>query len=254
MGLIHSPNIIRDGLMLHLDAANVKSYPGSGTLWKDLSGNGRHATLRGTSPASFDSQNKGVLDFAPSNASYATIDHDSEISSAVFDSSDNFTLCGWVYVQSYISYGTLINKANGGSYSNTTNGIWIENTSRRIAGVSATAENSNPSGSLIYPDYGSSNAETNRWYHVTYCGDGITARLYINGVQVNSSNFSNITRTRGSTTNPIVIGARNANTNYTLSHSAELDSFVSSISAYGRGLSSEEINQNFNAYRDRYGI
>jgi len=254
MSLNHGARIVTDDLMLHLDAANPKSYSGSGTTWYDVSGNGRHATLRGTSPASFDSRNKGVLDFAPSNASYATIDHDSEISSAVFDSSDNFTLCGWVYVQSYISYGTLINKANGGSYSNTTNGIWIENTSRRIAGVSSTAENSNPSGSIIYPAYGSSNAETNKWYHITYCGDGTTARLYINGVQVNSSNFSNITRTRGSTTNPIVIGSRNANTNYTLTHSAELDSFVSSVSAYGRGLSPEEINQNFNALRGRFGI
>jgi hypothetical protein len=31
MGLTHSPQIVRDGLVLYLDAANSKSYPGSGT-------------------------------------------------------------------------------------------------------------------------------------------------------------------------------------------------------------------------------
>ena len=39
MGLSHSPKIVTDGLVLCLDAANAKSYPGSGTTWYDLSGN-----------------------------------------------------------------------------------------------------------------------------------------------------------------------------------------------------------------------
>lgn len=37
MGLFHSPRIVTDGLVLCLDAANTKSYPGSGTSWFDLS-------------------------------------------------------------------------------------------------------------------------------------------------------------------------------------------------------------------------
>jgi hypothetical protein len=39
------PNIITDGLVLYLDAANPKSYPGTGTVWSDLSGNGNNGTL-----------------------------------------------------------------------------------------------------------------------------------------------------------------------------------------------------------------
>jgi len=46
MGVFAGPNVVEDGLMLYLDAADPKSYPGSGTTWFDLSGNGRHATLR----------------------------------------------------------------------------------------------------------------------------------------------------------------------------------------------------------------
>ena len=40
MGILYNPNIVMDGLVLALDAGNPKSYPGSGTTWKDLSGNG----------------------------------------------------------------------------------------------------------------------------------------------------------------------------------------------------------------------
>lgn len=47
MGLAHSPSIVTNGLVLCLDAANVKSYPGSGTTWFDLSGKGAHGTLNG---------------------------------------------------------------------------------------------------------------------------------------------------------------------------------------------------------------
>ena len=45
MGLFHSPKIATDGLILHLDAGNNKSYPGSGTTWTDLSKENNHATL-----------------------------------------------------------------------------------------------------------------------------------------------------------------------------------------------------------------
>jgi len=48
MALSHNPKIVTDGLVLCLDAANPKSYPGSGTTWFDLSGNGNDGTLQNT--------------------------------------------------------------------------------------------------------------------------------------------------------------------------------------------------------------
>ena len=48
MGVAYNSRIITDGLVLALDAGNPKSYPGSGTTWTDLSGNGNHVTLSGT--------------------------------------------------------------------------------------------------------------------------------------------------------------------------------------------------------------
>jgi hypothetical protein len=45
MAISGGPNIVKDGLVLYLDASNTKSYPGSGTVWKDLSGRGNNFNL-----------------------------------------------------------------------------------------------------------------------------------------------------------------------------------------------------------------
>ena len=64
MAIKHSPRIVTDGLVVHYDAANTKSYPGSGTAWKDLSGKGNNGTIYG---ATFGSDNIGNIVFDGSN-------------------------------------------------------------------------------------------------------------------------------------------------------------------------------------------
>ena len=55
------PNIITDGLVLALDAASPRSYPGTGTTWYDVSGYGNNGTL--TNGPTFDSGNGGSIVF-----------------------------------------------------------------------------------------------------------------------------------------------------------------------------------------------
>lgn len=59
MALSHSPSIVTNGLQLYLDAANTRSYLGTGTTWSDLSGNGRTGTL--TNGPTFSPDNKGII-------------------------------------------------------------------------------------------------------------------------------------------------------------------------------------------------
>lgn len=47
---VNIPPLVTDGLVLNLDAGNVDSYSGSGTIWYDLSNIGNNATLTGTTP------------------------------------------------------------------------------------------------------------------------------------------------------------------------------------------------------------
>ena len=60
----NGPSIVRDGLVLHLDAAARNSYPGSGSVWYDLSGNGNHGTFAaGTASPTFSSDSRGCIVF-----------------------------------------------------------------------------------------------------------------------------------------------------------------------------------------------
>ncbi len=61
MSLLHSPKIVTNGLVLCLDAASRKSYPGTGNVWRDLSGNGNNGTL--TNGPTFSSANGGSIVF-----------------------------------------------------------------------------------------------------------------------------------------------------------------------------------------------
>jgi hypothetical protein len=61
MSYANGPKIVTDGLVLCLDAANRKSYPGSGTTWTDLSGNGNNGSL--INGVGYNSGNNGSLSF-----------------------------------------------------------------------------------------------------------------------------------------------------------------------------------------------
>ena len=61
MAFNYSPKIVTDGLVLALDAANVKSYPGSGTTWNDLSRGGNNGIL--INGPTFNSGNGGSIVF-----------------------------------------------------------------------------------------------------------------------------------------------------------------------------------------------
>jgi hypothetical protein len=69
MSTIGSPNTVTDGLVLALDAANKKSYPGTGTVVSDLSGNTNSTLTNGTT---YDSTFGGAFDFDGTNDKIVT--------------------------------------------------------------------------------------------------------------------------------------------------------------------------------------
>ena len=86
MGFYRGPSIVKDGLVLYLDAANPKSYPGSGTTWSDLSGNSNTGTL--INGPTFDSGSNGCIVFDGVN-DYVTG------SMVNFGSNNSFTTITW---------------------------------------------------------------------------------------------------------------------------------------------------------------
>ena len=58
-------DIVRNGLVLNLDAGNLSSYSGSGTIWTDVSGKGNTGTL--ANGPTYNSANGGYIIFDGSN-------------------------------------------------------------------------------------------------------------------------------------------------------------------------------------------
>ena len=81
MGFHRGPNIVRDGLVLALDAASYRSYPGSGTTWYDLSGNNFDFTLDGSG---IPWQSNGYFSLQDGGATYANNITDSTDCTFVF--------------------------------------------------------------------------------------------------------------------------------------------------------------------------
>ena len=63
MAQAHGPRIVTDGLVFCVDAANVKSYPGSGNTWSNLANTNSSGTFSG---ATYDN---GSIDFVPNSFS-----------------------------------------------------------------------------------------------------------------------------------------------------------------------------------------
>ena len=86
------PNIVEDNLVFHVDAANTRSYPGSGTTWTDLSGNGNNATING---ATFNSGNGGYFIMDGSN-DYITLGTQLNSTIAPNSEDNDVTFSFWV--------------------------------------------------------------------------------------------------------------------------------------------------------------
>ena len=61
MAELNGPKIVTDGLVLHLDAGDPRSFDGNSTTWRDLSGNGNHGTLM--NGVGYTNSNKGGMVF-----------------------------------------------------------------------------------------------------------------------------------------------------------------------------------------------
>lgn len=221
MAVAYNPSIITDGLVLYLDAANLKSYPGSGTTWFDLSGNSNTCTLI-NGPLIIGSGSTTAISFDGAN-DYGIVNNSPTINVSVF------SLIAWVKFPTIPFSGIGINKE--GCYrmfvgeSNTTN------LSSRI---------SQSWGALTGP--GSTYLLANTWYYCVITADGSSQRLYLNGVQ---DFFNSSSAVSSSNSNNLHIATFQGSSYF-------MNCQMSQISLYNRALSQQEILQNYNATKGRY--
>ena len=216
MGIDYNNVIVSDGLVLYLDAANTRSYSGSGTSSNSLVG-GIGATL--VNGVGFTSSNNGAFIFDGSN-DYINFGN----SSAVQQSSG--TLSAWAKASSPGGgYRGII--AKQGAY-----GLFY--TDSVLVAYDWAADAPRSTGV---------NIADNTWKNVvlTYqSGVSNGTRIYINGVSVLTTTITVLNQTGN------LFGGAEANAGQYASCQ------ISSFNIYNRALSATEVLQNYNATKGRY--
>jgi prepilin-type N-terminal cleavage/methylation domain-containing protein len=217
--------IVTDGLILNLDAGIPASYPGSGTTWFDLSGGNNHGTL--INGVGYNIANGGSLIFDGIN-DYVIV------SNNISPGTGDFSVAAWVYKTEIVANRYIWDfGANGGTLSTGTsinNGFRYYNPTIGVRGVLYT---SGPTHSI------------NTWYNIVISRISGSTKFYSNGVLINSANDSGNIGTWGTNFN---IG-RYGGGGYI--HQGN----IANILVYkGKGLTLQEVQQNFNVTRGRFGL
>jgi hypothetical protein len=260
MGVAYNSRVVTDGLVLCLDAANPKSYPGSGTTWTDLSGNNINASLVNGPTYSSSGPENIVLDNADDSIQFTTnltpVNNIGNSSSFTFSVTFRYNLpfpprgpriCGLLQKGSYNpSYG--INLA----YLDGVDGFWTRATLRcGVRNLNGTPGVTQGYGSISFEN-AEATLEPEQWYRADmvheFSGITHTITVYVNGISIGSQNWSdslypiNFQNTSRISTNLDVISGELAKTNLN----------IASYSIYNRVLTASEIQQNFNATKSRY--
>lgn len=212
------PDIIENGLLLYYDVANKKSYPGSGTSWYDLSGNENTITL--TNGPTYNAANLGSILFDGTN------DYGVASNSLLVHRNADWTYSGWLNFSSIPSYASIFS-----------NGTWGNCLLFRLesGAVSVYSMSTFYGGFTFSPTIGS-------WYKVDFVRNGNTVYFYLNGLYKQSLAF---------------YADIQPNSNlYIAAHgTSELfNGKIAQVSIYNRALSLQEVNQNYDATKSRYGL
>jgi len=223
--------IVKNGLVLHLDAAQPSSYPGSGITWTDLTGNGINGTLTNMDSTNFNSTNGGFLTF---NGNDEFVDCGN---SSALDFTNNLTLSAWFYrngFQPSTDSGIAGKIQETGGYKGYM--LWYNSNT-----VDFYFNNGTKTNSTTF-------INSNTWYNVVGTYNGATSSIYINGTLDASANTT------------VSIDASTSNFNvgkYVVTSTSSSRHFagrISNVLAYNRALSAAEVTQNFNALKSRFGL
>lgn len=230
INVIPTPNttsVITSGLAIHLDASNPSSYPGSGSIWYDLTGNNRSGSM-GTG-VGYSASNGGVLTFSGATTAFVNM-FNSNTSTLVGNATNNFSIESW--------YQTNNNQpeimATGGGISGFVFGYFASTgTAWKVTKYGVT----DLSGGAI--------PQNTTWHQAVVTYSSTTGvRIYIDGV-LSGTAINNNTNLRGGT---IFTIGKGESTSYMHNGSIGIFRWYTTV------LSAADVLQNYNVNKTRFGL
>ena len=222
MGLEHSPTIVTNGLVYYLDAANQRCYSGSGLTANGLVGSINGSLVNGVG---FTSTNNGSFVFDATN-DYISMGTSSSVKPT------QLTLACFFKINAINAPNVIVGKQGTG----------VGNASYALVVQNGKLNFRIESGGIQDASYTFSNTSTYNYAVGTY--DGSTMKLYLNGSLVGTATTS--VSIIYSDSYPLLMGY------YANAFATNMS--IGSLKLYNRALSATEIQQNFNAMRERYNL
>lgn len=217
MATNYNPSIVTSGLVLCLDAGNTRSYPGSGSVFTDLSGNNNNFTLNGG-----PYKNYGV--------GGSLVYSGSQTLTSSFTPSNTWSISMWF---NNTSTYNIHNRGLFSTYGTSNfNGCYI-GTTILASNALRIFYNSNSSSVINYSFL------VNTWYQITVTSNGTNLTVYVNGTAVNTIN------TATTNADTLTIGQTRFDNNTWIGN-------IANTLVYNRALTVEEVAQNYNATRGRF--
>ncbi len=232
MALNHSPSIVTNGLVLYLDAANRRSYPGSGTSWFDLSGNNNHGTL--TNGPTFSSANGGGIVFDGNN-DYIFVPNGY---TNILKNNNTWSISLWIMASSLTNNPVLISPDAGQlAYYD----LFLEIGSNAVYFASG-------GGSGGYLDNIATPLVTNTMYNIVFIKNGISSgKVYVNQNEILLTAQGSGLGSMPNLNADLRIGGFKEGSFY-------FNGIIYSCTMYNKAITPLEIAQNYNATKGRFGL
>ena len=223
-GITVYDSLVTSGLQLYLDANNAASYPGTGTIWYDLSGQNNNVTMQNSSNISYTATGGGYFTLV-SNGYF------NKASSTLPTGNSAYTLSAWIQMGGSWGNGGIIGIGSAWGSTNQVNAL--RNNGNNNLYNYWWANDLSGSSSL---------SPVTQWFNVAAKFDGTTRSLWVNGAQIASDTPTG----HNVTTSALGIGVTN--------NSEYLNGKIGQALVYNRALTTAEIQRNYTAIRSRYGV
>lgn len=236
MATIYSPTIVSNGLVMCFDAANRKSYTSGSSIIQDLSGNNMYAGTSGT--LLYTGSYGGGFRFQT-----ATPGQLSAHSSSISIGSSGCTMAVWLMHETILTSAGYMRYVSVQDNSPPADDLII----RHVYSLSSTS----PLGSLemVVKTSGTfktfqvhNQVQANVPVYIVTTWNGTTMTIYKNGLSVGTNTPGG---TYAATTKQVTVSSNSTET---------MNGQIYSTMVYNRALSQQEIQQNFDANRKRFGI
>jgi hypothetical protein len=232
MAFANGGRIVTDGLVLSLDAGDRNSYPGTGTVWTDMSGNGNNGTL--TNGPTFSSANGGSIVLDGTND---YIIDSSTVNIPVGSSSRTIQM--WVYPTTNTNNFVQLGIGGGG------NQVYIVQYYKIGSPDYIFTDGVNGGNNLTIS--GVQLPTLNAWNFFVFGNSGQNYFYYLNGVSRLSGTWPATINTVGQ---KYVLGNRDDGVGF----NTPISGSIGLVSIYNRALTESEILQNYNAQKSRFGL